>query len=205
MSNGYATAEAGRPISVAPRVTRDALAGCGEAAPARAQAQQDDERIIRQVDIAPQRLGCFLPVRALGLGAHESGHLFFDVALRRGSRPSQSRLPRHPVFCDHASHRACRRRRSSRSPPPVSGCSTPAASGCSRDALASATSTRRSPRASWHSTSWHPARMRAPRSCAPDRMSAIRKAWPTRPTSTSAGSASSSWLRRSSIRGGTSA
>ena len=76
MSNGCATVEAGAQIFVARTLVMliVQVAALGGLTPA--QAQQNDAPSDRH---RPATVGLFLAGGALGLGAHETGHLFFDV------------------------------------------------------------------------------------------------------------------------------
>ena len=76
MSNGYATAEAGLRILFARTLVMLIVQVAGLAAVAPAQAQQNEPTSDRH---RAATVGLFLAGGALGLGAHEGGHLFFDV------------------------------------------------------------------------------------------------------------------------------
>jgi hypothetical protein len=76
VSNGYATAEAVRPIFVARTLIVMLLQVAAAGALAPAQAQQSEPPSSRH---PAATVGLFLAGGALGLGAHETGHLFFDL------------------------------------------------------------------------------------------------------------------------------
>ena len=96
--------------AVSRHAVRDGCSGCAIRPPNPAQL---NERTQCPVYRAPL-LVAFLAGGAVGLAAHESGHLLLHGVLRRRSGLRQGRVPRHPVLRDHP-QRICRRARSSRS------------------------------------------------------------------------------------------
>jgi len=101
LSNVYATAEPGRAIRNRSRLLLCLVTVALEMAPVTAQAQQQEppRHVTRTAAV-----GGFLAGIAVGLGAHEGGHLLFDVAF--DADPGVKRVEFHGIPFFAITHRA---------------------------------------------------------------------------------------------------
>ena len=168
--------------------------------PAQAQQEEPPRPVNRTAAV-----GGFLGGMVVGLAAHEGGHLLLRRRLRRRPRNQAGRVSRHSVLRHHAPSGPVS---SSGVHDLVGGLLGPAGDqrvAADHAAATSATSTRRSPRASSPSTSARRRCTRSPRSRASGPPERDTRGMADRPrASTSVGSARSSSPRRCSIRGATS-